>query len=124
MPFTTTTANKIIDKLLRNTDFVHPSAIYVSLHAGDPGQTGANEVTGGGYSRKLATFSAAANKATSNTTDIEFPDMPTATITHVGLWSAASGGNFWWGGSLTVSKALTTGDTLKIPAGDLDVTLT
>lgn len=124
MPFTTETANKIINKILRNTDFVHPSAIYVSLHEGDPGQAGANEVIGGGYGRKLANFSAAANKTTSNTADIEFPDMPTATITHVGLWSAASGGNFWWGGSLTVSKALTTGDTLKIPAGDLNVTLT
>lgn len=124
MAFTTTTANKIIDKILRNTDFVHASAIYVSLHEGDPGQTGVNEVVGGGYNRKLATFSAAANKETSNASDIEFPNMPTSTVTHIGLWSAASGGNFWWGGSLTVSKALTTGDTLKIPAGDLDVTLT
>lgn len=124
MAFTTTTANKIIDKILRNTDFVHASTIYVSLHDGDPGQTGSNELTGGGYARKLAAFSAAAGKATSNASDIEFPTMPTATVTHIGLWSAASGGNFWWGGALTVSKALTTGDTLKIPAGDLDVTLT
>lgn len=124
MGFTNATANKIIDKILRNTDFVHPTSVYVSLHEGDPGQTGANEVSGGGYNRKLISFSAAVAKTSANAADIEFPDMPTSTITHIGLWSAASAGNFWWGGSLTVSKALTTGDTLKIPAGDLDVTLT
>lgn len=124
MAFTTTTANKIIDKILRNTDFVHPSAVYVSLHTGDPGQNGASEVSGGGYSRKLVDFDAAANKKSKNTTDIEFTDMPTATVTHVGLWSAASAGNFWWGGSLTAAKSLTTGDTLRIPTNDLNVTLT
>ena len=123
MAFTTITANKIIDKILRNTDFVHPGSIYVSLHTGDPGQAGANEVSGGGYSRKLVSFAEAANKRSNNTADLEFTNMPTATVTHVGLWSAASSGNFWWGGSLTAAKSLTTGDTLRVPANDLDVTL-
>ena len=124
MPFTTATANKLINKLLRNTDFVHPSTIYVSLHSADPAQTGTGEVTGGGYSRKSATFSVGTDKTTSNTGDIEFTNMPTVTVTHIGLWSATTAGDFWWGGSLAVSKALTSGDTLKIPIGDLDVTLT
>lgn len=124
MPFTTATANKIIDKILRNTDFVHPTSLYVSLHTADPAQNGTNEVTGGGYTRKLVNFTAGALKASSNSNDVEFTAMPTITVTHIGLWSASTGGNFWWGGSLTVSKALTDGDTLKIPVGDLDVTLT
>lgn len=124
MPFTIATANKIIDKVLRGTDFTHPANLYVSLHTADPAQTGANEVTGGGYARKAVTFSAGSNKETSNTSDIEFTNMPTTTVTHIGLWSASTGGVYWWGGSLTVAKALTSGDTLKIPVGDLDVTLT
>ena len=124
MPFTTATANKLIDKLLRNTDFVHPTSLYVSLHTADPGQTGTNEVTGGSYVRKAVTFTAGALKASANSGDVEFTGMPTITVTHIGLWSASTGGNFWWGGSLTVSKALTAGDTLKIPTGDLTVTLT
>lgn len=123
MPFTTETANKIINKVLRNTDFVHPTAVYVSLHTADPAQTGANEVTGGGYTRKLVNFSTAATKKTQNSADIEFADMPNCTVTHVGIWSASTGGQFWWGGSLTFTKQLTNGDTLKIPSGDLKVEL-
>lgn len=124
MPFTTSTANKIISKILRNTDFVHPSAVYVSLHTGDPGQTGANEVSGSGYSRKQVTFSSPTNKTASNSAEVEFTNMPGVTVTHVGIWSASTSGDFWWGGSLTTAKALTTGDTLKIPVNDLTVTLT
>ncbi len=124
MPFTIATAHKIIDKILRNTDFTQPTTVYVSLHTADPGETGANEVTGGSYARQAVTFSAPASKATSNSAAIEFTNMPACTVTHVGLWDAASGGNFWWGGALTQSKTINVGDTFKINAGDLDVTLT
>jgi len=124
MPFTTVTANKLITKLLRNTDFTHPTAVYVSLHTADPAQNGASEVSGGSYARKVCAFNVASNKVTANTSDIEFANMPATTVTHIGLWGASTGGDFWWGGSLTTSKTLTSGDTLKIPTGDLDVTLT
>ena len=124
MAFTIATANKIIDKILNATNFTEPTSVYVSLHTSNPGENGASEVTGGTYSRTVASFSAGANKTTSNDVIIEFDGMPATTVTHIGLWDAASGGNFWWGGALTASKTLTAGDTLKIPVGDLDVTLT
>lgn len=123
MPFTVATANKVLNKLLRNQDFQHPSQIYVSLHTGDPGENGANEVTGGEYKRQLATFSAPSNKQTSNPSDIEFDNMPACTITHMGLWDAETEGNFWWGGQLVVSKQLDEGDAVRFFAGNLDVIL-
>lgn len=123
MPFTVATANKVLNKLLRNQDFQHPSQIYVSLHTGDPGEDGTNEVTGGGYKRQLVTFSTPSNKQTSNPSDIEFDNMPACTITHMGLWDAETEGNFWWGGQLVVSKQLDAGDTVRFKAGDLDVIL-
>jgi hypothetical protein len=98
--------------------------VYVSLHTADPGETGASEVTGGSYGRQgPETFSAAAAGASDNDTQIDFTNMPAATVTHVGLWDASTAGNFLWGGSLTTSKSLNAGDTFRIAAGDLDVSL-
>jgi hypothetical protein len=115
--------NKILDHMLRGTAFTPPSTVYVSLHTADPGETGANELTGGGYSRKPVTFNAPSGGSMTNSADIDFPNMPAATITHVGLWDAASAGNFLWGGALTASKTTNAGDTFRIPAGQLTVSL-
>lgn len=115
MAFGTAEANGIIDGW---------SGHYVSLHTGDPGATGANEVTGGSYARQAVTLSAASNKASSNSGALNFTGMPAATITHVGIWTAASDGTFEIGGSLTASKTTNAGDTFQFPVGDLDVALT
>lgn len=122
MPFTTNTANKILDKVLRGVDFTAPTSLRVSLHTADPGQTGASEVSGGSYARKQPTIAAASNKASTTTADLEWTNMPACTVTHVGIWDQS--GAFWWGGALTASKAVAAGDTFKIVAGDLDFNLT
>ncbi len=112
--------NKILDKVFRNVDFTVATP-YVSLHTADPGETGANEVTGGSYSRKSATFSAASNGNTKNTNNITFTSMPATTVVGVGIWDASSGGNCLWTGWLGgASKAFavddTTADTVKCPS--------
>lgn len=70
-------------------------ALYMSLHTADPGTTGANEVTGGApaYARKAVTWVAGSVDGVYNATVPAF-DVPAATVTHVGLWTAASGGTF------------------------------
>lgn len=124
MAFTTDTGNKIIDMILRNTSFTPATTLYVSLHTADPGNTGASEVTGGSYARQTITFSAASNKTTTNIADVTFANMPATTVTHVGIFSAVSGGTFWWGSALDTQRTTTAGDTFKINAGDFDVALT
>lgn len=128
MPFTVANRNNILNKLLRATDFTPPSTVYVSLHTGDPGDNGANEVTGGTYARQSCAFDAAATNHTQNTAAINFTLMPAIAspsyITHFGLWSLASGGVFQGGGTMTANKETNAGDTYQIAAGDLDVTLT
>jgi hypothetical protein len=124
MPFTTVTANKILDKILSGTDFTPATDLYVSLHTGDPGQDGSNEVTGGSYVRKISTFDAAATKASAAAAALSWTGMPAATVTHVGLWDAETSGNFWWGGALTASQTVAAGNTFTIADGDFDVTLT
>lgn len=100
-----------------------PAACYISLHTADPGTTGADEVTGGSYGRQGDTvFSAAASLASDNDSAISFTGMPSATVTHVGIWDSESSGEFLCGGSLGASKSVDAGDTVTISAGDLDVT--
>lgn len=123
MPFTTAMANNILNKILRNTDFTPATALWASLHTADPVDNGQSEVTGGSYARQSISFSAASSKTTSQTADLNFTLMPACTVTHVGLWSASSGGTFQWGGVLTDSKTITAGDTFKIGVSDWDVSL-
>lgn len=66
---------------------------YVSLHTADPGSTGANEVTGGGYARALLTWTPGPTDGTVTGTATVTTAAGVA-ITHAGLWTAASGGSF------------------------------
>lgn len=125
MPFPTSAANSIINKILRNTDFSPSASLYLALFTADPGDTGASgEVTGGSYSRKLITFDAAADKHTQNSAAITVDSMPACTVSHIGIFSLESGGTFWWGGALTVSKTLSAGDSIKFDIGEIDINLT
>lgn len=120
--FSDTVANAWLDTL-RNTA-AQFAACYVKLHTGDPGSAGtsnaATETT-----RQAATLSAAASRATTNSAAIEWTNVSTTeTYTWVSLWSASSGGTFLGRDDLSSSAAVTAGDTFRIPAGDLDLTIT
>lgn len=72
-------------------------ALYMSLHTADPGTTGANEVTGGNppYARLAITWTAGAVDGVYTGTLPRMFDIPSGvTITHAGLWTAATGGTF------------------------------
>ncbi len=114
---------QLLDAVFRADAFGLAANPYVSLHTADPGEAGANEVAGGGYARQQAAFDVAAAGATANSAIIDFTNMPAETMTHVGVWDALGGGNFLWGGPLAASKTTGAGDTFRMPAGDLDVTL-
>jgi hypothetical protein len=114
--------NKILDKVLRGDDFTGGTT-WVSLHDADPGEDGSNEISGGSYARQSGTFSAATGGTGTSANNIVYSDMPSGTVSHVGLWDTDSGGNFWWGGSLVASKNTNEGDTFQINSGDLDVAL-
>jgi hypothetical protein len=114
--------DKILDKVLRNTDFT-VTGVYVKLHIGDPGEAGtgnpAAETT-----RKVATFSAASGGAATTSADVSWTAVSTTeTYSHISLWDAVTAGNCLWVGPLAVAKAVTAGDTFTLPAGDIDVTL-
>lgn len=117
--------NKLLDAVFNGASF-GVTTVYVSLHTGDPGATGASEVSGGSYARKALSSAAAASGAVTSDAVVSFtgmPDCSSSPVTHFGLWDAASDGNWLWGGSLAASKAPGAGDTVEFPVGDIDASL-
>ena len=124
--FTDFMENKIIDHMLRAQAYTVATQVWVGLYTTTTNDAGGGtEVTGGAYARKLAGLSAATGGASSNATDITFPTATASwgTITHVALLDAESAGNMLMHSPLDASKAVASGDTFKINAGDLDVTV-
>ena len=118
--------NELIDHLLRNLAFTSPTTVYVALYTDDPTDADAGtEVTGGSYARQSVAFGAPSDGAADNSSDITFPTASASwgTITHIGLRDAVTAGNLLFHSPLAASKAVGNGDTFKINAGDLDVSL-
>lgn len=99
-------------------------ATWVSLHTADPGTTGASEVAGGSpaYARKAGTWNPAASGNLDNSNAPVFDIPAGTTITHFGLWSAASAGTFYGGGALSASESY--GAQGVYTLSDADVTVT
>lgn len=73
------------------------AATHASLHTADPGTTGSAEVAGGSpaYARQAITWAAGATDGVQTGTLAADFDVPAGTtVTHIGLWTAATGGTF------------------------------
>lgn len=116
--------NKVLDHILGTTTYTKPSAVYVALYTAAPNDAGGGtEVSGGSYARQTAAFDAAASGATQNTANVDFVNMPASTVVAIGIHDALTSGNLLVWGTLSTSKSLDLGDTLRIATGDLDISL-
>lgn len=120
MPYSTYLKNKWLDALRAAAFSV--TTVYVSLHSGAPGDTGANEISGGSpaYARKSTAFSAAAAGSMDNS-DAPVFDVPAGTtVAHVGFWDAVTAGNFL--GSVDVTDEVFAGQgTYTLTDADLNL---
>ena len=118
--------NALLSEVLRNVNYVPPTAVYVALFTATPGPGGGGtEVAGGmAYARQAAAFSAPTNGSLTNSADVTFPQATGAwgTISYFGLFDDPSAGNLLYYGSLTASKTIASGDQLKFAAGGITVT--
>ena len=117
--------NKILDHVLGTTAYTAPSTVYIGLAtASFADDNSGTELTGNNYSRVSAAFDAAASGTTDNTAAIEFAAATGSwgSVSHFGIFDAASSGNLLIHGAFTSAKTIASGDVLKIAAGDLDVT--
>ena len=125
MSFSNYLETEILDHVFGGAAYTAPSTLYVALYTATPNDAGGGtELSGSGYTRKSAAFTTS-GATTSNSGAVEY-DTATGswgTITHIGVFDAATSGNLLAYGTLSASKAVDTGDVFRIPAGDLDITL-
>ena len=125
MSFTNDLETRVLQWALTAGSPTRPTAWYIGLFTAAPGEAGGGtEVSGGSYVREAVTFTVSGNLAT-NSAAVEWPTATGTwgTITHVAVFDALTSGNMLVYATLTSSKTIASGDVLRIPAGDLDVTL-
>lgn len=116
----------VINHLFRAQSFTPPATVYVGLYTTAPTDAGGGtEVSGGSYARQAVTFGAASSGSTSNTADITFPEATAnwGTIVAAGLFDASTAGNLLAWNNVTTQKTINAGDTARIKAGSLTLTV-
>lgn len=97
--------------------------VYLSLHEGDPGNSGKFEVNGTQYRRQRITFTEPMGRVCTNDSTVEFSDMPRTVVSHAGLWDAPVGGNFLAGQSWPTPRETEAGDAFRVRQGRVRVSL-
>lgn len=124
MSFSNTYETNVLKWAFNADSVTRPTNWYLGLFTSNPGEGGGTEISGNGYTRKAVTFTVTGDTAT-NSGAVEF-DVATGswgTISHVAVFDASSGGAQIAYAALTAAKAIDTGDVLRFPVGDVDITL-
>jgi hypothetical protein len=128
--FSDYTENLTLTWLFTASSATRPTAWYVALFTSPPSDPGGGtELSGNSYARVSTTFTVSGTSPTT-ATNAAAAEFATATgsnwgtITHLALFDASTSGNMLAWAPLTTSKVIDVGDVLRIPAGDLDITLT
>lgn len=127
MSFSNTYETHVLNYVFTTTSVTRPTAWHLALFTSNPAENASGSevsTSGTAYARQSATFTVSGNTA-SNSGAVEFPTATASygTVTHVGVYTASSGGDLIAYAALSTSKAIDTGDVFRVPAGDLDVTL-
>jgi hypothetical protein len=113
MSLTLSARNTVLPTLFAGT-------VYIALHNGNPSDSAtANELSGGGYARQPATFNVDSGTGTAILgAGLTFTVGSSVTLTHISMWSAATGGAAFNRQPLTAPVQVTSG-TFTIAAGDI-----
>lgn len=136
MSFSDYLEDKVLNHVFGGTAYTAPTTLYVGVFTSAASDTGpGTEVSGNGYARQSVAFTVSGTSPTtaSSSAAVEFPEATGSwgTVTYAGVFDAVSGGNMLAWAELTdpadfvtaLPKAITTGDILRISAGNLKVTL-
>lgn len=127
MSFSNTFETHVLNYVFTATSVTRPTAWYLALFTSNPAEDASGtevSTSGTAYARQSAAFTVSGNTA-SNSAAIEFPTATASygTVSHVGVFTASSGGDLIAYAALSTSKAIDTGDVFRVPSGDLDITL-
>lgn len=126
----------LLNHLLRATGYTPKATVYIGLFTADPGESGVTgECSGGSYARVAVTnnttnFPQCAATGTPTKTNGAAFTFPTAsaawgTVTHWAIYDSAVGGTdvMLAHGPLTSSRYVASGDTPKMAAGAISITM-
>ena len=127
MSFSNTFETHVLNYVFTATSVTRPTAWYLALFTSNPAEDASGtevSTSGTAYARQSAAFTVSGNTA-SNNSAIEYPTATASygTVSHVGVFTASSGGDLIAYAALSSSKAIDTGDVFRVPSGDLDITL-
>lgn len=132
MSFSDYLENAVLGHVFGSAVLGKPAGLHAALFTAPPTDAGGGtEIAGGAYARQSVVLTVTGNSA-ANPAPIEFPvaSATWGTVSHVGLFDAAVGGNLLVWTLLRdppsgepVAKLIAAGDQFRIPAGELRVTL-
>jgi len=126
--------NDIINHFFMNATVTPASALFLALFTGSAGLEAnlpTEEVSGGAYTRATVTFTTATVGTSENEATVTWAEATAdwGTLSHVAIVDSLDGTQYgtsvdvlMWG-TLTATKAVGTGDTFRIAAGDLDISV-
>lgn len=119
--------NAILNHIFGDTDYARPDHLYVGLFTAEPGEndTSGEIPQGGGYTRSEIVFGNAVSGSISNTNEVLFPEASAdwGVITHFAIFDSQEGGNMLVKGTFDIPKMIYFGDTVRIKAGELTISV-
>ena len=116
--------NALLDALVGTTAYSMTGPVMLALMTANGNDASAGtEVTGGSYGRVSMSMTAASGGSITNSAELNFAGMPTATVVGVELYDSNGSPKRLAYGSLSVSKAVTSGDTLQFAASSVTLSL-
>ena len=115
---------ELLDHLLGTTAYTMPTTVYMALYTAAPSDAGGGtEISGNNYARQALSFGAAASGSAANDGAVTFTCTggDWGTVTHFGIFDAASAGNLLVHGALTASREILDGDEQVFAIGDVTV---
>ena len=101
-------------------DYLATLAVKASLHTDEPGDTGANEVTGGSYARQTCGWASASGGSISDDGNSPAFSIPAGnTIRFVGFWN--TGGTVWYGSADLTEEMFTADGIYTLTSAILDL---
>lgn len=130
MSFSNYLEQALLNHVLRNTGMTSPTTVYASLHTADPteaGTVGEVDRATTSYERTAVTFGAPSVDGTgyicANSAPVEYPEATESwgTLTHFGLFDAATGGNCLYTGTITPNQTIGASNQFVFKTGQLTV---
>jgi hypothetical protein len=117
----------ILNSTLKGVAWPAISTAYLAVFVGDPTDTSSGGTEGAwtNYARQAMSFGTVSGGAVNSDAQIQFPALvgSNVTISHIGIFDAATSGNMLYHTNLATSKTLTADDVLSFAVSGVTVTL-